>query len=364
MKGSLKLGTVAGIGIFVHWTFSLLLILIIYLTIGSGGGLNEMLWATLFILSLFFIVVLHELGHALTARRFGIKTNDITLLPIGGMARLESIPEKPVEEFLVAIAGPLVNVALALLIFPFVEMPASEEAMWKALSGFDPETFLFRLFATNIMLAVFNMTPAFPMDGGRVFRALLAIKLDRVKATFIAARTGQFIAVLFVLFGLFGGNFIMAVIGFFIFIGAQTEAQFTQAKSLLHGYRVRDALMRDYHSVRIEDSIKSAVQLLLDGQAKNFLVVGEDQMPVGTLGRDEIIKALSEFGEDAPISKAMNGKVHYLEADTPLDDVYQKAQGYGANLMPVMQEGKLIGVLDMENILEFIMIRGASQVNN
>lgn len=360
MKGSLKLVSVAGIGIFVHWTFSLLLAFIVYMTYRSGGGLWEMLWATIFVLTLFVIVVMHELGHALTAKRYGINTQDITLLPIGGMARLESIPEKPSEELVVAIAGPLVNIALALLLFPFVNFPADAEA-WQAMaSSYVPENFLFNLFFVNVLLAVFNMIPAFPMDGGRVFRAILAMTMDRTKATFIAARVGQFIAAGFVLVGLFG-NLVLALIGVFIFMGAQTEAQFTQAKSILVGFRVKDVLMKDYHTLGVQDNIQVAVDQLLNGQAKNFLVTDNLNKPVGTLGREEIIKALSEQGENATIQQVMNEELAYLEVNEPLEQVYQKAQQYGSRLMPVMENGQLVGVLDMENVMEFIMVKGASK---
>lgn len=361
MKGSLKIAKVAGIGIFVHWTFSLLLIFIVYSTYKAGGDLNEMLWATIFILSVFFIVVLHELGHALTARRYNIGTKNITLLPIGGVASLDSIPEKPSEELAVAIAGPLVNLALALLLLPFITIPESGEAANQALSTYGPQNFLLNLFVVNLMLAVFNLIPAFPMDGGRVFRAILAMKMERTKATLVAARIGQFIAIGFVFLGLYW-NIFLVLIGVFIFFGAQSEAKFTQAKSTLTGFRVRDVLMKHYETIAVTDTVQNAVQLLLDGQAKNFLVIDAQNMPVGNIGRDEIMKALTEVGEEAPIQDVMNRNMTYLDVEMPLEQVYQKAQEYGSNLMPVNENGRFIGVLDVENMLEFMMVMEAKKV--
>jgi len=357
MKGSFKLGSISGIGIFIHWTFTFLIAYIIYSNYRDGQSAGKIMWAVLFVLSIFVTVFLHELGHALAAKKFNIKTKDITLLPIGGLARLESIPEKPKEELLVAIAGPAVNIFLALITGFFITIPGVKDLDVQLSDGISGSNFLLSFFIVNIWLALFNLIPAFPMDGGRVLRALLAMKFKRHIATNIAARIGQVIAAGFIILGFYSNPFLI-IIGIFIILGAQAEAKYTQEKSLLTGYKVKDALMRDYRIIAEHENIKKAVEILLDSQCKNFLVM-ENNKPTGTLSRDEIILALSEYGENAIVKKVMSRDVIFLNADSPLESAYQRSQQNKSNIMAVMENNKLIGALDTENILEFIMVRGA-----
>jgi len=207
VKSSLQLGSYAGIRVQVHWTFWLLIVWIILRELFYGNSVESMLWSSAFILVLFLCVVLHEFGHALTARRFGINTEKITLLPIGGVASLEDMPEDPKQELLVAIAGPLVNVAIAMILYPFVSLETyinqSPEELQQSLGTIQAANFLFYLFSANTMLVLFNMLPAFPMDGGRVLRAILSLKLNRVMATRIASGVGQFLAMIFFFIGIF-----------------------------------------------------------------------------------------------------------------------------------------------------------------
>lgn len=359
MKGSFKLGKLAGINVFIHWTFSLLIIYIIYSNYRAGHSSEQIAWSVLFILSIFATVLLHELGHALAAKRYKINTKDITLLPIGGLARLESIPEKPKEEFVVAIAGPAVNVALALITRLFISIPNEDELIVSLEKGINADNFFLTFFIVNIWLAIFNLIPAFPMDGGRVLRAILAMRFQRHIATKIAARIGQVFALGFIILGFYVNPFLI-FIGIFIMLGAQAEADYTQSKSMLHGFKVRDVLMKSYQSIETSDTIKTAVHFLLNSQNKNFLVTEKDK-PVGTLSREEIIKALSEEGENEKIGNIMNKDLIFLKADTPLDEVYQNSQQNKANLMPVLENGIIIGTVDIENILEFILIKEANR---
>lgn len=356
MKSKLPLGKVAGIGIFVHWTFSLLILYIIYSGIKGGSGAVDILWSLAFILSIFGCVVLHELGHALTARRFGIGTRDITLLPIGGVASLESMPEKPKQELLVALAGPAVNLVIVLLLLPLAHLMPEVNDM-EQMTAINGDNFLLMFMSVNIMLAFFNLLPAFPMDGGRVLRALLAMRLNRAKATRIAARVGQLCALGFVILGLTSNPFLI-LIGVFIFLGAQSEADFTQTKSMLEGFTVRHVMLRQFGTVKADDTVGLAVQTLLDGQHRTFLVL-RDGAPVGILTRDAIIRALSSAGESAPVSDAMDRDLLVLNPDMPLEQVFQQIQQQRSELMPVMEGGQLVGALDLENITEFVMIKGA-----
>lgn len=236
MKGSLNLGKIAGIGVKVHWTFMLLILWVVFLELTRGSNLQSILWSIFFVLALFACVVFHELGHALTARKFKIGTRQITLLPIGGVASLEAMPEDPKEEFLVAIAGPAVNVVIALALYLVVPMEEflkqDPEMLEETMSAINAGNFLFYLFSANVMLVVFNLIPAFPMDGGRVFRALLSMKFDRVTATQMAARLGQGVAFLFFLIGLLY-NPILILIAIFVYFGAQGENMMVQQLKLL-----------------------------------------------------------------------------------------------------------------------------------
>lgn len=304
MKGSIKIARISGIDVFIHWTFSFLILFIIYLNYRSGGDLAQMGWTFLFIATLFFIVTLHELGHAFAARRYKISTKDITLLPIGGVARLESMPEKPSEELVVALAGPMVNVVLAIILSFFISVPENPEEALRGLTGINAANFLFNVAVVNIFLAVFNLIPAFPMDGGRVLRAILSIWMVRHKATFLAARIGQLIAVFFIIGGFYASPFLI-FIGLFIILGAQAEAEQTKTSYMMKGATLSDAVMHHFETLQQDEPIQAAVNKLLNGQSKNFIVVA-DRTPVGSLNRDEIIKALSEGGNNTRIGDAMN----------------------------------------------------------
>jgi Zn-dependent protease/predicted transcriptional regulator len=358
MKGSLKLGTIKGIGIFVHWTFSLLIAFIIYINYSSGYSAIQIAWSVLFILCVFVSVFLHELGHSFAAKLFNIGTKDITLLPIGGVSRLETIPEKPKEELIVTFAGPLVNVVLALITGLFISFPDTSVALANELSaGVNASNF----FLVNIILAVFNLIPAFPMDGGRVLRALLSFKFERHIATKIAARIGQFLAIGFMLLGFLYNPFLI-FIGLFVIMGAQMESKHADSKYSLKGYKVRDVLMKQYISIDAGEPIKTAIDLLLDSQSKTFLIT-ENNEPIGTLNRDQIIIALSEKGENVVISSAMNKNLIYLDVETLLENIFELVYKNKTNLMLVMENNKLVGTLDTENLLEFLLIKGVKSKN-
>lgn len=355
MKGSFKLGKVAGIGIFIHWTFSLIILFIIFMNYRAGQNTTQIIWSVVFILCIFITVLLHELGHALAAKNYNIKTKDITLLPIGGLARLERIPEKPIEELIVAFAGPLVNIALAFITALFISIPEDTGKLMAELSnGVNANNFFLNFFLVNFWLAIFNLIPAFPMDGGRVLRALLSFKLPRNVATRIAARIGQFLALAFIILGFFTSPFLI-FIGVFVIIGAQIEADYTESKFILKGFKVQDVVMKDYQTINSDEKIKKAVELLLDSQNKNFLIT-ENDIPVGTLNRDQIIMALSKKGDEEFIYNVMDRNLIILESNSLLENVFELIQQNKSTLMLVMENNKLIGTVDIENILEFILI--------
>jgi Zn-dependent protease/predicted transcriptional regulator len=362
MKGSLKLGTIKGIGIFVHWTFSLLIAFIIYINYSNGYSAIQIVWSVLFILCVFVTVFLHELGHSFAAKLFNIGTKDITLLPIGGVSRLETIPEKPKEELIVTFAGPLVNIVLAFITGLFISFPDTSVALARELSaGVNASNFFHNFFIVNIILAVFNLIPAFPMDGGRVLRALLSFKFERHIATKIAARIGQFLAIGFMLLGFLYNPFLI-FIGLFVIMGAQMESKHADSKYSLKGYKVRDVLMKQYISIDAGEPIRTAIDLLLDSQSKIFLIT-ENNEPVGTLNRDQIIMTLSEKGENALIHSAMNKNLIYLDVETLLENIFELVYKNKTNLMLVMENNELVGTLDTENLLEFLLIKGVKSKN-
>jgi len=354
MKYSLRLGNIFGIKVQIHWTFLILLGWFVFSNMRAGSGAEQTMWSVLFILIIFSCVTLHEFGHALAAKRFGIKTKDITLLPIGGLARLESIPENPREELIVAIAGPLVNILIVAALYPIVHFTSDVTSSIQQLSAITSANFLFNLMFINLWLAVFNLIPAFPMDGGRVLRALLSFNMERHKATATASRIGQLLAIGFVILGFFSNPFLI-FIGLFIFLGAQAVAEYTQSKSILKGFTVNDVLMKQYQTISSGETIKAAVTMLLNGQCKSFLVTDNGQA-VGTLNHDEIIKALSSQGENSINHNVMNKEILFLKAEMPLEEAWQLMQKH-KTLMPVFTVDKLVRTLDTENVLEFFMVK-------
>lgn len=358
-KWSLYLGKFAGIGVYVHWTFIILVGWIFIINYRHGQGVNHALEGVGFILAIFACVVLHEFGHALTARRFNAKTRDITLYPIGGVASLEAMPEKPGQELLVAIAGPLVNVVIAIFLYMVLaatnQLPSLESL--QSAEEVQHIPFLLDLLMANIILAVFNLIPAFPMDGGRVLRALLSFKMDRTKATRVAAGIGQFLAIAFVFLGFFY-NFWLVFIGLFIYLGAGGEAAYERSRHALAGYTIKDVLMTNYRTLSTNDSLATAVQLLLDGQDQEFIVKDGDEYK-GILTRRDLINGLSAFGNNAIVGQSMRTDIAHLSPDMPLDEVIQKIASEKSSVFPVMQEGRLVGLVDKENINELLMVQSA-----
>jgi len=359
MSWSWKLGRVAGIPIYVHWTFVILIAAIVLgywveshnlLTALEGGG---------FILSLFGCVVLHELGHALTALRFGVPTTDITLLPIGGVARLQRIPERPVQELLIALAGPAVNVVImGLLFFVFqVRFPgAAGDPQRLVQVGFWP-----KILEVNAFLAGFNMLPAFPMDGGRVLRALLAMRLPYSRATRLAASVGQLMAIGFGLLGLCVPQyFLLLFVALFVWIGAEAEATQVEERVALKDVPVRTAMLTEYHTLMPFDSLGHAADLLLSGTQHDFPIVSTtDQSFQGLLTRSDLMTGLARAGRDAVVGDHAKTGISSVEASSPLvAAVARLREGHGPCLQ-VVDQGETVGLLTLENVGEFLMVREA-----
>jgi len=354
MSWSWKLGRVAGIPIYVHWTFVILVAWLMAAAALEGQSLARGLEQGAFVLALFGCVVLHELGHALTARRFGVPTSDITLLPIGGVARLQRIPDRPGQELLVALAGPAVNVVIvAVLWLAFgVRMPSSSNADQVLHAGFWP-----KILMVNVFLAGFNLLPAFPMDGGRVLRALLAMKLPYAKATRLAASVGQMMAIAFGLFGLSQGAPMLLFIALFVWIGAEAEAVQVAERAALKDVPVSEAMLTDFQTLRADDTLGKAAELLLAGAQQDFPVDGDGDELV--LTRASLLAGLASRGPEAPIREFAQPAAPAVEADGPLVAALGQLRERGAPCLRVIRDGRVVGLLTLENVGELLMVREA-----
>jgi stage IV sporulation protein FB len=356
MAWSLNLGSIAGTQIRVHITFLLFLGWIFIASYVSGGPAAA--WSGLaFLLLLFACVVAHEFGHIFVARAFGVSTPDVTLLPIGGVARLERIPEKPREEFLVAIAGPLVNVVIAAALVLFAgarlnldDLTAVESARISLID---------RLAAVNVFLVLFNMIPAFPMDGGRVLRALLASRLGFVRATEIAAAVGQGLAFLLGFVGLFY-NPMLIFIAIFVYLAASSEAHLIAIRAMSRGVPVASAMMTQFASLTPEAHVDEAVQTLLATSQSEFPVVDTSRRPVGLLGRNDLIRALKELGPDARVRDAMSTKIPTVGHRRCLDEAFRLLQEKSSPAVAVVDgSGSLVGMVTSETVGEMLMLHEA-----
>lgn len=352
MGWSFPIGTVKGTVVRVHLTFLLLLAFIGFANYARAGGAAA-LGSVVYILLLFGCVLLHEFGHVFAARRYGVQTPDVTLLPIGGVARLERIPEKPRQELVVALAGPAVNVVIAAVLL-------------LALGGFGDGAFRLtdprqglpeRLLAANLFLAGFNLIPAFPMDGGRVLRALLAYRMGYARATRIAAGVGQFTAFALGVLGLFGGNPLLVFVALFVYLGAAGEAAAVQTREAGRGLLAADAMVSRFDTLRETDSIADAADALIRTTQHEFPVVDADGRLQGVLTRDCMIKALRRDGAGASVGEAMRRDIPQVHCRQALPAAIRLLEGQRLPAIGVADaDGRLAGYITPEKLSELMMV--------
>ncbi len=368
MRWAIRLGRIAGIEVRIHLTFFLLLAYLGfagYQTAGAGEALKLMLLVCI----VFSCVLLHEFGHAFAARRCGIRTPDITLFPFGGVARIERMPENPRQEIFIALAGPAVNVVIAAVLWVVLAISGS-------LTSPEPmgtlASLAFHVMWINAVLLGFNLIPAFPMDGGRVLRALLATRLDHARATRIAAHIGQALAVALGLVGVLGvlgvtvfdhkigQNPMLIVVAFFVFMAAANEAGAVQLQSVTRGLSVAAAMVTDFRSLPRNASLGEASEMLLHSSQHEFPVIDPDGTLRGIFTRSELVSALRESGPEGSVLGVMREDFPIVHPRTPFDEGFRLMQQSGTSVLPVTdEEGRLVGLFTMENIGEMLMVRTA-----
>lgn len=357
MKANLNIGSISGIKIKIHWSFFFLLLWIMLDQIRIQASMEAFLFNIAFVLIIFLCVVLHELGHASAARRFGVKTKKITLYPIGGVASLEKIPEVPKQELLVAIAGPLVNLVIALVLYFII--PVSQYTnqdfndLLLLLNDFTLKTLLLYTFVANLSLFVFNLIPAFPMDGGRVFRALLAMVMDRVKATRVAVIVGQFIAVVLLFIGLLY-NPILIFIALFIIISAYGENNFVKHTAILKNHTVKESMLTNITTFTPEHTVKDVIEVLLTGSETNFVIVNTDGSVAGIVYREDLIKHSKD--RTIKLDKIMTKAHKPIPVTSDLKEAYGLLVKEKKPFFAVTDKNKLVGAIDFSNISEFISL--------
>jgi len=354
MRWSVHIGRIFGIDFRIHATFFLLL-LFVFVSVLNEHGPARALSATLFICAVFVCVLIHEIGHSLIARRFGKGAKSITLLPIGGVAAMEEIPQRPGQEIAMSIIGPLINLAIAGVLYVLV-------GKWSGVGVPDlyPDSgrsFLAGLIGVNITLAIFNLIPAFPMDGGRVFRSILALKMDYVRATSVAVSVGQALAMVLIFFGVFF-NWWLTLIGLFLYMGAGSEKQQVVFRSFVHRLPVAEAMTIDFRSLRPDEPISRAIEHFYHGCQQDFPVIGPNGIE-GILTRDLILASIHEKGLDVPVCEVMDRAFVSVGPETPLDDVYKKLQSGQKTAVAVVQDRTVKGMVCLDNLSRYFMVRAA-----
>jgi Zn-dependent protease/CBS domain-containing protein len=366
MGGSFKIGRFSGIDVRVHWTFFLLLAFFAFVGYQASGSLAGALTATLVIVVLFLCVLLHEFGHSLVAQRLGLEIHSITLLPLGGVSNLESLPEKPADEVKITLAGPLVNVVLAPIFFGvgllFGAVPRMPADVFTGIGSVGQ--FFFYLGYLNVVLAVFNLIPAFPLDGGRILRAFLAIRLGAVRATDISSAVGQLFAIAFFLIGLLGGNFLLALVAVFIYFGATGEAQMVRQQEKTRGLSVLDVMGTKprTETVTPDHTFGQVLDSVIHGYQEDFPVVDESGKLVGMITRDEIMAAAHSPQRYSSVRDLMKTNIPTISPQADLfKDGLRILQQSGLRALPVTTENaELVGMLTIEDVGQASLLRPAA----
>ena len=343
----------------MHWTFLILLVWVIAANAVNGLAFNNLIWSLVFIVLVFGSILIHELAHYLVAKQFQIHTSEITLLPTGGISRYEKFPEKTKEELLICMAGPLANLALAGLLLPFIQ---DHEPIWNVVSQFDiihENDLLYKLHLVNLGLFAINLIPAFPLDGGRILRAILGLKMNYFKATAIVVTIGKLHAAAFFISGLVYFNLLLLVVGLLIFAAVQMEEYVLHLRSLIKGINFGDVVVNDYHSLEAHSTVQDTMGILMTNHAKHFLVM-ENGKPVGTIHRMRIINEVAEKNFMLPVKSLMKENLTYFKAVDEVHTGFKVLAAFPDRNFPVMKNHVFVGVISLLNIFEYMLLHQLS----
>lgn len=366
MRWSFKIGHAFGIELRVHVTFFLIVAWVAYIWgVELGHGASGYFYGALLISLLFACVVIHELCHSRMAQHYGAEVASITLLPIGGVSMLKSMPEDPRKELWVSLVGPASNLVIAALlavvlaVLPGKTPVDTPEQVTDIITGVSLQGLITYLLLINILLAVFNLMPAFPLDGGRVLRSLLAQKMSYAKATRVAVAAGQFFALFLGIMGLLLQAWLWILIAVFIYLGAEQEGAGAQLKSVLSGLKVRQAVAANVRALAPADRLSDAVDLVLHGYQEDFPVLEEGRL-VGVLTRANLLTGLHRRGPETLVGEVMETNYPVVDADAPFAEVYEKISESGVKAVPVLDNGRLLGMVTLEHLSEVYLLLTAT----
>ncbi|MBK6565672.1 MAG: site-2 protease family protein [Saprospiraceae bacterium] len=354
------MGTFWQIPVKIHWTFGLLLSLLVFSAYKNGFSLHQTIGFVLFFLCVFICVVFHEFGHALMARKFNVTTKDIILSPIGGVARLDNLPKNPFQELMISFAGPAVNLAIAAILIPILHF--GFDTGWPRLDDFKydkPVEFFKYLAFVNIGLFIFNLVPAFPMDGGRILRSVLAMQMDKVKATKIASLVGKVIAILFIIIGVFFQVLSLSLIGIFIFLMAGLEYKSLRMNELMKTTKASDIMKTQFSMISPEDSYEKIIQLYTTASEKNFLVFAKGNDVIGCIPELYIKDVLKRDNKDILVKDLINLHFGIFPSYTSLEQLMTVMKEKGLSIVGVEEDQMVVGVIDRNLLQNFIILKNS-----
>jgi Zn-dependent protease/predicted transcriptional regulator len=355
MTRSIKISSIKGMDVKIHWTFLILLVWVIAANAVTGITFSNIIWSLVFIVLVFGSVLIHELAHYWAARLFNIHSNKITLLPTGGISSYETFPKNTKEELIINLSGPLVNLAIAGLLLPFIQ---SHEPIWKVVSHFDiihENDLQYKLHIVNLGLFAINIIPAFPLDGGRILRAILGLKMNYFKATSIVIVMGKILAAAFFVAGIIYLNLLLLVISLLIFGAVQMEEYVLHLRSLVKGVTFGEVVINDYQSLQAHSTIQEVMGNLMSNHAKHFMVM-EGGKPIGTIHRMKIINEAAEKNYTLPVKNLMKETLVYFNAEDSVEKGFKTLVAFPYRNYPVMQKGIFTGVISLMCILEYLML--------
>lgn len=358
MRWSFRIGRIAGTELRVHATFLVLLLWAAFAAYQQAGPAAAV-DLVLFILSLFACIVLHEFGHIRMASRFGVYTPEVILLPIGGVARLQRIPDEPRQELLIAIAGPAVTLVIAGVLLIVALLLGLHPSLRDPVG--DQQPFVIRLMAVNVYLLLFNLLPVFPLDGGRVFRALLAQRLGLMRATRIAGGVGQAAAILMGIYGFTTGAWMLVLVALFVYLGAGAEAAAVETRLVGEGLNVAQMMVTDFRTIPIHATLSTAVELLLSGEQREFPVVDNLGRTEGLLTRENLISGLHARGPSSTVAEAMTAPVPTVAPTLGFQEALTQLRSSRLPALPVVDGGALVGLLTLDNVTDLLLVRRATR---